>query len=146
MIDIDETRTQLTTNKALAVAFLDLISADDYDALGCLITEDWSMIGGPPGMAHGRAGLEQLRRTIGPVSQTWEVEHILAEGDLVAIRAVNRCEMDSFMGLPGQGIEQVFTATFLMRIEGDRIAFTWRNADDLGRLIQLGARIGASTA
>jgi hypothetical protein len=54
-------------------------------------------------MARGRAALERLHRTIGPVRQIWEVEHILAEGDLVAIRAVNRCEMESFMGLPGWG-------------------------------------------
>src|SRR5690349_10384000 len=104
MIDIDVPQARLDTNKALAVAFLDLIGAGDYEALGCLITEDWSMIGGPPGLARGRAGLDQLRRTIGPVRQTWQVEHLLADGDLVAVRAVNRCEMESFFGVPAAGI------------------------------------------
>ncbi|MFT3835350.1 MAG: nuclear transport factor 2 family protein [Micropruina sp.] len=138
-----ESTDPLAANKATALRFLDLISADDYDALEDLITDDWTMVGGPPRMPRGRDGLAELRRTIGPVEQTWQPELVLAEGDLVAVRAVNSCRMESFFGVPGRGVEQIFTATFVMRIRGDRIAFTWRNADDLGRLLQLGATIKA---
>jgi hypothetical protein len=35
----------------------------------------------------------------------------------------------------------VFTATFTFRIADGLIAEIWRNADDLVRLLQLGARI-----
>ena len=41
-------------------------------------------------------------------------------------------------GSPGV---QVFTATFVLRIVDGLVAQTWRNADDLGRLLRLGARI-----
>jgi hypothetical protein len=36
----------------------------------------------------------------------------------------------------------VFTATFTFRISDGLVHDIWRNADDLGRLLQLGARIG----
>ena len=39
------------------------------------------------------------------------------------------------------GIVQVFTATFTMQIVDGRIDRTWRNAADLQRMLQLGARI-----
>ena len=47
----------------------------------------------------------------------------------------------SFEGIDGAGKQQVFTATFIHRIADGLIQQTWRNADDLGRLFQLGARL-----
>ena len=38
------------------------------------------------------------------------------------------------------GVRQVFTATFVLRIVYGLVAQTWRNADDLWRLLRLGAR------
>ena len=55
----------------------------------------------------------------------------------------NSCEQQSFFGVPGRGIRQVFAAIFIHRVVDGRVAETWRCADDLGRLLQLGARIGA---
>ena len=46
--------------------------------------------------------------------------------------------------MPGRGIRQVFAAIFIHRVVDGRVAETWRCADDLGRLLQLGARIGAA--
>ena len=43
--------------------------------------------------------------------------------------------------MPAAGIRQVFTATFIFRIVDGIVHEIWRNADDLGRLIQLGAVI-----
>jgi hypothetical protein len=37
--------------------------------------------------------------------------------------------------------QQTFTAIFIHGISGGQIAGTWRNADDLGRVLQLGGRI-----
>jgi hypothetical protein len=67
------------------------------------------MHGGPPDLPQGVDGIRVLFETIGPIEQTWAVEDVIAEGDLVVTRG--------------------------------RIVETWRNADDLGRLLQLGARI-----
>jgi ketosteroid isomerase-like protein len=78
---------------------------------------------------------------MGPVDQTWTIEDIIAENDRVAVRATNTCLQESFLGIPSGGRWQAFTATFMLRIADGMILETWRNADDLGRLLQLGVRI-----
>jgi predicted ester cyclase len=45
-----------------------------------------------------------------------------------------------FLGVPAKGRTQIFTATFIHAIADGKVQATWRNADDLGRLLQLGAR------
>ena len=134
-----------TTNKEIAVRFLDAVSAADIDTLLTLITPDWQMHGGPPDLPSGPEGIRALFASIGPVDQTWTVEDVIAERDRVVVRATNSCEQESFFGIPAAGIRQVFTATFTFRLEDGRIAETWRNADDLGRLLQLGVTLTAPT-
>jgi ketosteroid isomerase-like protein len=131
----------LAANKRLAVRFLDLISDGDIPAMGQLITPTWTMEGGPPDLPAGHEGLRVLFAHIGGVQQRWTVDDVIAEGDRVVVRATNHCEQDSFFGVPGRGVVQVFTATFTMQIVDGRIARVWRNAADLQRLFQLGARI-----
>ena len=70
------------------------------------------------------------------------IEDVIAEGDKVVVRATNTCVQESFFGVPGGGRQQTFTAIFIFRLVDGKVAETWRNADDLGRLLQLGARIG----
>jgi hypothetical protein len=48
---------------------------------------------------------------------------------------------DSFLGVPAAGIEQIFTATFIFQIADGLVRRVWRNAEDLQRLLQLGARV-----
>jgi len=43
--------------------------------------------------------------------------------------------------VPGAGITQVFSATFILHFADGLVINTWRNAADLQRLFQLGARI-----
>ncbi len=138
--------TDLTANKALAIRFLDAVTAGDVDTLLSLITPDWRMSGGPPDLPRGAEGIHALFASIGPIEQTWTVDDVIAEGDRVVVRATNTCVQDSFLGVPAAGIRQVFTATFVFRLDDDRIAETWRNADDLGRLLQLGATLTAPTS
>jgi len=131
----------LTANKRLAVRFLDLISDGDIAGLAALISPTWTMEGGPPDLPAGREGLRVLFDHIGDVRQRWAIDDVIAEGDKVVVRATNHCEQDSFFGVPGRGIVQVFTATFTMQIVDGLIVKVWRNAADLQRLFQLGARI-----
>lgn len=131
----------ITANKCLAVRFLDLISDGDVPAMGELITPTWTMEGGPPDLPSGHEGLRVLFEHIGGVRQRWTIDDVIAEGDRVVVRATNHCEQDSFFGVPGGGLVQVFTATFTMQIVDGRIDRIWRNAADLQRLLQLGARI-----
>jgi predicted ester cyclase len=131
----------LTANKRLAVAFLDAISDGDVAALAAMITPSWTMEGGPPDLPAGQEGIRVLFAHIGGVEQRWTMDDVIAEGDKVVVRATNHCEQDSFFGVPGRGIVQVFTATFTMQIVDGLVARIWRNAADLQRLFQLGARI-----
>lgn len=133
--------SQIAANKALACRFLDLVAAHDIDGIIAVITPTWTMQGGPPNLAAGPEGIRQLFATFGRIDQKWVVDDVIAEGDKVAVRATNTCAQDTFLGIPSYGRPQVFTATFIHRIADGRIQQTWRNADDLGRLLQLGARL-----
>ena len=133
--------TEADINKAIARRFLALVAAHDVDGLIDMIAPTWTMQGGPPGLPAGPEGIRLLFATFGRIEQEWAIEHVIAEGDLVAVRAINTCKQESFLGIPSHGRTQVFTATFIHRIADGLIQQTWRNADDLGRLLQLGARI-----
>ena len=127
----------LAQHKDLARTFLNLVTSGDAEALAGLITPDWRMYGGPPGLPSGEEGLRVLFGSFGPIEQTWSVDDVIAEGDRVVVRATNHVLQDQFMGIPAAGVRQVFTATFTHRIADGKIAETWRNADDLGRMLQL---------
>ena len=82
------------------------------------------MHGGPPGLPPGPDGVRELFRQIGPVDQQWTVEDVIAEGDKVVVRASNTCVQESFLGLPGSGRRQTFTAIFIHRITDGKILET----------------------
>jgi ketosteroid isomerase-like protein len=132
-------------NKDLARRFLELVEEHDVEAICALIAPAWRMVGGPPDLAPGPEGMRALFAGFGPIEQRWTVEDVIAEGDKVVVRAVNTCVQDSFFGIPAGGRTQTFTATFIHRIADGKIQETWRNADDLGRLFQLGARLVPGT-
>lgn len=131
----------VASNKALAAQWFHCISVRDLDRMCALTADTWTMEGGPPGLASGHAGIHELFDHIGPIQQTWALHEIIGEGDLVVVRATNTCVQDSFFGVPGAGITQVFTAMFMLRFTDGLVVHTWRNAADLQRLFQLGARI-----
>jgi SnoaL-like polyketide cyclase len=133
-------------NKALARRWLELIHEPRIEQICEMTAPTWTMHGGPPGLPPGPDGVHALFRAIGPIDQQWTIEDVIAEGDKVVVRATNACVQESFLGIPGHGRRQTFTATFIHRIAGGKILETWRNADDLGRLLQLGARIEPGTS
>jgi predicted ester cyclase len=133
-------------NKRIARRFLELVSEHDVEALCGMVVPTWTMQGGPPGLPPGPDGLRELFRTFGEIDQTWTIEDVIAEGDKVVVRAMDRCLQESFLGVPSHGQWQTFSAMFIHRISDGRIVETWRNADDLGRLLQLGARIEPATS
>jgi len=131
-------------NKAIARRWFELVSTNRVDDICALTSPSWAMHGGPPNLPTGPAGVRALFQTVGPVEQRWVVEDVIAEGDRVVVRATCTCVQESFFGIPGRGRAQVFTAIFIHRIVDGLIQETWRNANDLGRLLQLGARIEAA--
>ncbi len=135
------TGAAVATNKELAVQWFRHISAGDLDALRAMTSQSWVMVGGPPDLPAGHHGIRILFDHIGEIDQTWTIEDVIAEGDKVVVRATNTCVQESFYGVPGTGITQTFTATFILQFKDGLVINTWRNAADLQRLFQLGARI-----
>src|SRR5262249_1098076 len=137
--------SSIQENKITARRWLELITEHKIEEICDMTDPAWTMHGGPPGLPPGHQGVRELFRTIGPVSQVWTIEDIIAEGDKVVLRATNSCVQESFLGVPGRGVRQIFTATFILRIASGKVLETWRNADDLGRVLQLGARVMPGT-
>lgn len=128
-------------NKELAQRWLQLVSEGKVEELCALTHPEWKMHGGPPVMPSGPDGVRFLFGTFDHIDQQWAVNIVLAEGDLVTVRATNTCLQNSFFGIPANGRQQVFTSTFIFHIVDGLMVETWRNADDLGRVLQLGAKL-----
>ena len=128
-------------NKIIARQWFKLISEHRIEEICEMTDPDWKMHGGPPNLSSGPDGVRELFEIIGPIAQTWTIEDIIAEGDKVVVRLTNTCVQESFFGIPGRGRRQIFTAMFIHWIVDGKIVETWRNADDLGRVFQLGGRV-----
>lgn len=132
-------------NKIIARRWLELVSEHGIEEICEMTAPTWKTHGGPPELPCGPQGVRELFRQIGAIEQKWTIEDVIAEGDKVVVRATNTCVQESFFGIPGRDRQQKFTATFIHQIADGKIIETWRNADDLGRLFQLGARLEPGT-
>jgi len=128
-------------NKLIAQRWLNLISEGNIEAICQMTAPGWRMHGGLPGLPPGPAGARKLFQSFGTVEQYWVVEDIIAEGSKVVVRAVNTCSNKRFLNIAGNPARQVFTAIFIHHIVEGLIVETWRNADDLGHVLKLGARV-----
>jgi predicted ester cyclase len=133
-------------NKHLARRFLDYVSEHQIEELCEMVAPTWTMRGGPPNLPAGPDGIRTLFGTFTKIKQSWTIEDVIGEGDKVVVRATNTVIQESFFGIDARGKQQTFTAMFMFRIADGRIQETYRNADDLGRLLQLGARIVTGAA
>jgi predicted ester cyclase len=140
LIKGDSAMSNIAENKAIARRFLKLVAEHKITELCDMVSSNWRMHGGPPNLSPGPAGIQELFATFGKIQQEWTIEDIIAEGNKVVVRATNTCLQESFLGIPAHGQQQTFTAMFIHQIDQGRIVETWRNADDLGRLLRLGAR------
>ncbi|WP_128547349.1 ester cyclase [Larkinella soli] len=133
--------TTTERNKEIARRWLQLVSEHKVEELCEMTSPTWTMHGGAPGLPPGPDGLRMLFGTFGRIEQEWTVEDVIAEGDKVVVRATNSCLQEKFLGIPSFGRRQKFTATFIHHIVDGIVEETWRNADDLGRVLQLGAKL-----
>ena len=60
----------------------------------------------------------------GEIDQTWTIEDLIAEGDKVVVRATNRCQQESFLGVPSHGQWQTFSAIFIHRTADGKLVET----------------------
>ncbi|MBE8968512.1 ester cyclase [Nostocales cyanobacterium LEGE 12452] len=133
--------SSIEENKIIAQRWIELISEHKIEEICEITAPNWKMHGGLPGLPLGTEGVRKLFGSFGPIQQKWTIEDVIAEGDKVVVRATNTCIQESFLGIPSRGRQQTFTATFIHYIADGKIIETWRNADDLGRVLQLGAQI-----
>lgn len=133
--------SEIENNKMIARRWFELISEHNVEAICTMTALTWKMHGGPPKLPQGPDGVRQLFGSFGDIKQKWIIEDVIAEADKVVVRATNTCTQESFFGIPARGRQQTFTATFIHQIMDGKIVETWRNADDLGRILQLGASI-----
>jgi predicted ester cyclase len=133
----------IDNNKVIAQKFLKLVSEGNIAEVSKVISPSWKMhIGlGKTEIPSGHEGIRKLFESFGEIKQEWIINDVIAEENKVVVRATNHCEQQTFLGVPSYGRPQTFTATFIHRIVDGKIQETWRNADDLGRVLQLGAEI-----
>ncbi len=127
--------------KLIARLWFDFINKEDIEGICAITADTWKIHGSVPEFPEADAGIHELFSNLGPVKHRWEVKDLFAEGNKVAVRAINHCKQENLFGVTSRNREQIFTATFIHRIEEGKIQETWRNADDLGRVLRSGAQI-----
>jgi steroid delta-isomerase-like uncharacterized protein len=93
-----------------------------------------------PGQTNGLAGLQQrvtmLRDALRP---TFTLEDIIAEGDKVVVRWINRGALvGPFLGLPPSGTTFAIAGIDIHRLRDGKMAEHWHVVDQLAMLQQLG--------
>jgi steroid delta-isomerase-like uncharacterized protein len=122
------------TNSGNGQFFVDLL-ADDY--------VDHNFEGGKDAFL----ALYQTFFTAFPDLQ-FEVTHVVADGDYVTVRGVQRAtHTGDFMGIPPTDKEVAWTGTAIFRFnEEGKIVERWQDLDQLGLMMQLGAIPGMGGA
>src|SRR5215213_102651 len=110
-------------HKAAYRRIIEAVNAGDFDALDALFAADMVDHNPVPGQVPGLAGFKQwmstAQRSFPDLSGT--VEHVLAEGDLVAGRVTWRgTQSGPFVGTAPTGRSVAFAAYHIARFEGGR--------------------------
>jgi steroid delta-isomerase-like uncharacterized protein len=129
-------------HKAAYRRIIEAVSAGDFDALDDLFAADMVDHNPLPDQVRGLAGFKQwmstARRSFPDLHGT--VEHVVAEGDLVAGHVTWRgTQAGAFAGAAPSGQLVAFEAYHIARFEGGKVAEWWGTADIFGALAQLGA-------
>ncbi|MGD2136581.1 MAG: ester cyclase [Gemmatimonadales bacterium] len=134
---------QLEANKDLVRQFTEVLNAADWDALGQIVTEDFTRHSaateGPP--VTSRDEFIQLQESflVTFPDQRVTIQQVVAEGDRVAVLATYSGTHAGPMGefpATGQTVEAPMLALF--RVEAERIAELWVEWDNVAVLTQLG--------
>lgn len=130
-------------NKAIVHRFVrDLWNAENPDAFDELVAADFISHNSTLGEeALGREGLKQAINDFQTALSGFKlnIEDMIAEGDKVAIRGVQRgTHASEIAGVPATGKENTATWIVILRIEDSKVVERWVNWDELGFMKQLG--------
>jgi steroid delta-isomerase-like uncharacterized protein len=133
----------LERNKATYRRFVEeVINSGNIDVIPELFSPayvDHSSPPGAPGGLDGVRGIPALFRGGFP-DLHFTIEHMIAEGDLVATHVTGKGTQDGpFMGLPPSGRKANWSSMGFFRVEDGRIAEHWGSPDLLTLMTQLGA-------
>jgi predicted ester cyclase len=126
-------------NKALIRHFLREIAEGNLDVIDELVAPDFVDHSLLPGQGSSR---EEFKRSAAEILSAFSVtsfviEYQVAEGDMVVTRYVERAvHRGEFMGRPPTGNEETFTALYVHRIVGGKIAEEWSEANTLDVTLQ----------
>jgi steroid delta-isomerase-like uncharacterized protein len=133
-----------TDNKAAVQRFYDqVINNRNLDVIPELVTAD--------SVDHTWAGqgVEASKQFFGMLYQAFpdlhvEVEAVIAEGDLVAVRATySGTHQGPFVGIPPTGKSATVTSVDFFRMDGGKQAEHWGGPDTMSLMQQLGVMQGS---
>jgi len=100
----------------------------------------------PPGAPQGFEGARSTMMWLHGVfsDQQWDIHHVLAEGDMVAVHCTMRAtHTGNLMGIAPTGRRVQMDYIHLLRFEDGRVKDRWAVRDDMALMRQLGAIGGA---
>lgn len=114
----------------------DEVFADDY------VRHDWRPSQAQPGPAGQKRIAGDFRRAFPDLR--FDVEMIIAEGDLVAARwTAEGTNSGAWGGQSATGRRARFSGVNIFRFQDGKVAELWNHRDDLGLMQQLGVQIFA---
>ncbi|HEY3344575.1 MAG TPA: ester cyclase [Anaerolineaceae bacterium] len=94
--------------------------------------------GQAPGLEGFKRSITSMRMAFPDLNET--IEAIIAEGDLVSVRATHRGTHEgTYMGVPGTNRSVIIPTMYFVRVVNGKITDLWLNWDILGMLQQIGA-------
>jgi predicted ester cyclase len=132
--------TDIEANKALIKRYFTALEEGDLAALDEIVATDYQdhVPGRTPGRGALKTAAEALRVAFPDMTST--VTHILAEGDLVAVRnRVTGTHHGPLGDLPATGNRVDFAALQLFRVAGDFVVAHWESFDESSLAQQLRA-------
>ena len=133
-MDIDQTKT--AARRVLEEVF----PADDEAALAELVSPDFVNHEAPPGTPPGLGSVTYFMHMLARAfsDQSWTVEQIVCEGDMVAMYCIHSGRhTGEFFGVPATGRTFSYRQMHLVRMSGGKGVEHWAVRDDAALMRQL---------
>jgi predicted ester cyclase len=137
-------------NKAMARRTLEeIFPACDVEGLAEVTSPNVIAHGARPGEPAGLQGVTQTMLWLGRVfsEQRWEIQHVIGDGDLVAVHATHHGRhTGDLMGMPPTGREVAYDYVHILRFRDGKAIEHWSVRDDATLMRQLGVTPERPTA
>jgi predicted ester cyclase len=137
-------------NKAIARrTWEEIFPACDVEGLAEVTDPNAMGHGARPGEPAGFEGVKQTMLWLGRVfsDQRWEIQHVIGDGDLVAVHAIHHGRhTGDLMGIPPTGREVAYEYVHILRYRDGKAIEHWGVRDDATLMRQLGVTPERPTA